>query len=127
MTPMQPKTLPGVTTEPVTFWTTLDSSLRLLCRGLVCSWCADLRAVTTFTRLPEDAEYEQALRTVCRRLAEEFGVEEAVWREEDVWWIRFSRPVATEVPGEDHPLLDRARRVARRLSAAATRRGKDAA
>jgi hypothetical protein len=84
----------GGTGQPATSWSTLDAELRMLCRSLTrChGWTA--QAVTTYVTLPCDAEYEQALTTLCRRLAEEHGLDQTVRREGEQWVVRFARPVA---------------------------------
>lgn len=83
----------GVVRESVSRWTSLERELGMLCRGLSHSWCADLRAVSTVVSLPGDAEYEQAVCTLCQRVADEFGVLQSVRRDGDAWAICFSRPV----------------------------------
>jgi hypothetical protein len=79
--------------EPETSWTRLDAELRMICRSLVrpAGWMPE--AVTTFVRLPGDAEYRQAIGTLCCRLAAEHGLEQTVRRQGDDWCVRFARPV----------------------------------
>lgn len=94
----------------------LGWELRLLCRGLVrCSWCDTLRAVSTDAGLPADEAHELALRALCWELAEQFGIEQTVYRRDNTWIVRFSRResgmAATEEDGEysryraDTPIL----------------------
>ena len=75
-------------------WVRLDGELRLLCRGLRCSWCDQLTTVSTAIGMPGDAEFEQAIRALCQRLADEYGVRSMVRRDDDVWAIRFTRLAA---------------------------------
>lgn len=83
----------------------LPGELRLLCQGLVnCSWCDSLRAVSTDVGLPADEAHELALRALCWELAEEFELEQLVYRQDQAWIVRFSRRAigmaATEEEGE---------------------------
>src|SRR5262245_12602404 len=81
--------------EPATRWTQLETELRMICRSLASpqGWTPD--AVTTFVGLPGDAEYRQAMSTLCRRLGLEYRLEAAVRRQGDDWSVRFARPVVT--------------------------------
>lgn len=85
--------------EPATRWTQLDAELRMLCRSLGHAEGWSPAAVTTFVCLPGDAEYRQALTTLCRRLAEVYALEATVGWEAGCWRVRFARadvaPVAT--------------------------------
>lgn len=65
----------------------------MLCRSLAnaAGWTPE--AVTTFVRLPGDSEYRQAMGTLCRRLAAEYGLDQTVRRQGDDWCVRFARPV----------------------------------
>lgn len=88
-------TATGTTADvSVTSWTRLDAELRMLCRGLCYpnGWHPD--GVTTFVRLPGDAEYAQALNTICRRLANDFGLTQTITRDGDQWRVRFGRTTA---------------------------------
>lgn len=70
----------------------LPWELRLLCQGLVnCSWSDTLRAVSTDVGLPADRKHELVLRALCWELAEEFGLEQTVRRQDQIWIARFSR------------------------------------
>ena len=72
----------------------------MLCRGLryPSGWVPE--GVTTFVRLPGDAEYAQAVSAICRRLTGEFGLEQSVTRQGDQWRVRFARPLDGEAaPG----------------------------
>jgi hypothetical protein len=82
--------------ELATRWTQLDAELRMLCRSLsrTSGWTPE--AVTTFVCLPGDAEYRQAIGTLCQRLAAEYGLEPAVRREGGDWCVRFARPASVE-------------------------------
>ena len=84
--------------EPVTSWTQLDGELRMLCRGLGRSQGWTLQAVSTFVRLPGDAEYRQAIGTLCSRLAAEYALDYAVVREGADWRVRFARPEVSVPP-----------------------------
>lgn len=88
----------GGTNQPTTSWSALDRELRMLCRSLerTSGWSPD--AITTFVTLPGDAEYEQALTALCRRLAEECGLEQGVRRQAQQWVVRFARPEAATRP-----------------------------
>ncbi|MFN8541682.1 MAG: hypothetical protein U0232_29915 [Thermomicrobiales bacterium] len=88
----------GGTNQPTTPWSELDRELRMLCRSLtrLGGWSPD--AVTTFVTLPGDAEYEQALSALCRRLAEECGLAQSVRRQGAHWVVRFARPEAATRP-----------------------------
>jgi hypothetical protein len=79
--------------EPMTRWTQLDTELRMICRSLANpkGWAPE--AVTTFVRLPGDAEYRQAIGTLCRRLGLEFRLDQTVQRQGDEWCVRFARPM----------------------------------
>jgi hypothetical protein len=92
--------------ESATGWTQLDSELRMICRSLACpkEWTPE--AVTTFVRLPGDAEYRQAIGTLCRRLGLEYRLEATVRWDGDEWRVRFARPV---VPGQAMAVRDLAR------------------
>lgn len=124
--------------EPATSWTRLDAELRMLCRGLryPTGWLPE--GVTTFVRLPGDAEYAQALATICRRLAVEFALTQTVVRDGDQWRVRFARTVAPEPApswrGETQPVVEedvlrvaavKAREALRRFAAAWGQRRKD--
>ncbi|HEY8602137.1 MAG TPA: hypothetical protein VIL85_27170 [Thermomicrobiales bacterium] len=83
----------------------LPQELRLLCQGLVnCSWCNSLRATSTDVGLPGDREHALTLRALCWDLAEEFGLEQMVRRQDQTWIVRFSQRevgmAATEEEGE---------------------------
>lgn len=82
--------------EPATCWTQLDAELRMLCRGLgrPSGWSPE--AVTTFVHLPGDAEYAQAMTTLCCRLAREYDLEQTLLRESGRWRVRFARPEVAE-------------------------------
>ena len=80
--------------KPVTTWAQLAAEMRMLCCGLAVSEGWTLRTVSTFVRLPGDQEYQQAIGTLCRRLAGEYGLEQSVVREGPDWRVRFSRPTA---------------------------------
>lgn len=82
----------GGTGEPATLWSTLDRELRMLCHSLTRTNGWSPQAITTIVTLPGDAEYEQALTTLCRRLAEECGLEQMVRRQGEQWVVRFARP-----------------------------------
>ena len=86
--------------EPATRWTQLDAELRMLCRSLsrISGWTPE--AVTTFVCLPGDAEYRQALGTLCHWLAAEHGLVQTVRREGGDWCVRFARPAVAEVKGQ---------------------------
>src|SRR5690242_7803866 len=84
--------------EPATSWTQLDGELRMLCRGLSRSQGWTLQAVSTFVRLPGDAEYRQAIGTLCGRIAAEYALDYAVVREGADWRVRFARPEAVATP-----------------------------
>ena len=90
--------------EPVTSWTRLDGELRMLCRGLRPSEGWTLQAASTFVRLPGDAEYKQAIGTICRRLAAEYGLGYTVVREGADWRVRFARPDADVTVPAHRPL-----------------------
>jgi hypothetical protein len=113
--------------EPTTSWTRLDTELRMLCRSLASpsGWAPE--AVTTFVRLPGDAEYRQAIGTLCRRLAAEHGLAQTVRRQGDDWSVRFARPVVTgkAVAAQDVasaiPIRSRLRAAITRAYAAARR------
>ena len=98
--------------EPATSWTRLDGELRMLCRSLAnpAGWTPE--AVTTFVRLPGDSEYRQAMGTLCRRLAAEYGLEQTVRRQGDDWCVRFARPATLKATGSDAAAAERGLRVA---------------
>jgi hypothetical protein len=87
---IEPETLAK---ETATRWTQLDAELRMICRSLASPKGWTPEAVTTFVRLPGDAEYRQAIGTLCRRLALEYRLEASVRRDGDEWRVRFARPV----------------------------------
>jgi hypothetical protein len=99
----------------------------MLCRSLASpsGWAPE--AVTTFVRLPGDAEYRQAIGTLCRRLAVEHGLEQTVRRQGDDWCVRFARPVVAgkAVAAQDvaraNPVSSRLRAAIARVYAAARR------
>src|SRR3954471_14726112 len=117
MTPIYSSKTRAAASELTTRWTRLEDELRLLCRSLRNSWCDDMAAVTTFVQLPGDAEYEQAMRALCQRLADEFGLQQTVRREGESWTIRFSRslPAHAAENRAGSGLVARANEAARRL------------
>jgi hypothetical protein len=86
--------------EPATHWTQLDAELRMLCRSLsrTSGWTPE--AVTTFVCLPGDVEYQQAIGTLCQRLAAEYRLEQTVRREGGDWCVRFARLAVAEAEDE---------------------------
>jgi hypothetical protein len=78
--------------ESATRWTQLEGELRMICRSLANPQGWTPEAVTTFVRLPGDAEYQQAIGALCRRLGLEYRLETTVRRDGDDWGVRFARP-----------------------------------